>query len=263
MILLDVQFSQGAYGILLLLGIAASISIWMRLVRSDSRLLAIYLAALGGAFFGAKVIYLVAEGWLHWHDENRWVVLATGKSILGALLGGYAGVEIAKKLTGYTEATGDLFAVVAPVGISLGRVGCILNGCCLGRVWEPHWYTPADVQGICRWPAAQLELVFNLLAFTLVLSLRWKGILQGQLFHVYLMAYGTFRFWHEASRETPRIWGAMTGYQFGAALVFVLGAVGFAVRRWQYSTRLQALPTHPLNDSQPRQACAPGRPLPK
>ena len=121
-------YHSTAYGWLTLAGIFVSIFLWSRVARRDNRLVLIYVAALAGAFLGAKIVYLAAEGWLHWHDANRWVVLATGKSITGALLGGYAAVEAAKRLLGYTEATGDWFAVIAPLGIMLGRVGCILQG---------------------------------------------------------------------------------------------------------------------------------------
>src|ERR1035438_1269699 len=69
---------------------------------------------LAGAFLGAKLVYLGAEGWLHWHDPNRWVILATGKSITGALLGGYLGVEIAKKLLKYNGMNGEWYAPPGP-----------------------------------------------------------------------------------------------------------------------------------------------------
>src|SRR5580658_10133954 len=98
-----------AYGWLMLAGIFVSIIFWSRLARRDERLVPIYIAALAGAFLGAKLVYLAAEGWLHWHDSNRWTVLATGKSVTGALLGGYLGVEIAKILLHYTRPTGDWF----------------------------------------------------------------------------------------------------------------------------------------------------------
>src|SRR5208337_3308029 len=152
-----------AYGWLMLSGIFVSILLWSRVARRDSRLVVIYIAALAGAFFGAKIIYFAAEGWLHWHDPNRWIVLATGKSVTGALLGGYAAVEAAKRLMNYRNATGDWFAMIAPLGIMLGRVGRILQGCCLGRVCPPSWFTMNDANGIARWPAALVELLFNAL----------------------------------------------------------------------------------------------------
>src|ERR1041384_2091522 len=111
------------YGCLLILGILVSLAVWTRLATRDERLLIIYVCALAGAFVGAKIAYLGAEGWLHWHDSHRWIILATDKSIAGALLGGYAAVELTKRFLGYTSATGDWFAIVAPLGILLGRVG--------------------------------------------------------------------------------------------------------------------------------------------
>ena len=101
-----------AYGWLMLAGIFVSIVLWSRLARHDSRLVLVYIAALTGAFLGAKLVYLGAEGWLHWRDPNRWVILATGKSVTGALLGGYLAVEIAKREPQPTLAalTTDVFA---------------------------------------------------------------------------------------------------------------------------------------------------------
>jgi phosphatidylglycerol:prolipoprotein diacylglycerol transferase len=220
-----------AYGWLMLAGIFVSIIFWSRLARRDERLVLIYVAVLVAAFVGAKLVYLGAEGWLHWHDANRWVILATGKSITGALLGGYLGVEIAKRLLNYNGVTGDWFAIIVPVGIMLGRIGCMINGCCLGKVCEANWFTVNDANGIPRWPASQVEFLFNALMLGVILLLRWGRIAPGQLFHIYLMAYGIFRFFHEFLRDTPQIIGPVSGYQIAALGIFVLGAAGYARRR--------------------------------
>jgi phosphatidylglycerol---prolipoprotein diacylglyceryl transferase len=221
------------YPLLLLAGVAVTLTLWIRLARRDRRLLSIYVAALVSAFFGAKVVYLAAEGWMLWRDPHRWLIWATGKTILGALLGGYLGVEIAKKALDYRETTGDFFAIVAPIGIIIGRIGCLLHGCCLGRECEPAWWTMRDRFGIDRWPAVPVEMAFNLLALGGVLLLRKLQLLKGQHFHLYLMAYGLFRFAHEWMRDTFRIAWGFTGYQFAALAVAWLGAAGFYSRRWQ------------------------------
>ena len=44
------------------------------------------------------------------------------------------------------------------------------------------------------------------------------------------MAYGTFRFFHEWLRDTPRIALGMTGYQVAALAVALLGGVRFYQR---------------------------------
>jgi phosphatidylglycerol:prolipoprotein diacylglycerol transferase len=219
------------YLLLLLAGIAASLLLWSRLARRDSRLLTIYAAALTGAFLGAKLVYLAAEGWMYWSSPHRWIIWATGKTILGALLGGYLAVEIAKKFVGYRQPTGDYFAVVAPLGILFGRVGCLLHGCCLGRECTPAWWTLQDQFGIDRWPAVPVEMAFNILALAAALLLRKLQLLRGQHFHLYLMSYGIFRFFHEWMRATPRLTPVLTGYQIAALAVTALGVAGFLRRR--------------------------------
>lgn len=218
------------YGWLMLLGIGISLFLWTRLARRDHRLLLIYLAALLGAFLGAKLVYLAAEGWLHWNDANRWLHFATGKSILGALLGGYAAVELAKRLLGYTAPTGDWFAFIAPAGIIIGRVGCLLHGCCLGVECAPAWFTIADRDGVARWPAVPVEIAFNLIALAVFAVLRRRRILPGQHFHLYLIGYGAFRFAHEWLRATPAVLGPLSGYQVASLALVGLGVIGF-IRR--------------------------------
>jgi phosphatidylglycerol---prolipoprotein diacylglyceryl transferase len=67
---------------------------------------------LGGcAFFWTRL------AWRDFGQPGVWLRLATGKSILGALLGAYASVELAKRWVGYRSVTGDWFALIAPLGI--------------------------------------------------------------------------------------------------------------------------------------------------
>jgi len=216
---------------MMLAGILVSIVLWARLAKRDDRLLAVYVAALIGAFLGAKVFYLLVDGWRHFGRPDQWLQWATGKTILGALLGGYVGVEVAKKLVGYQGITGDWFALIAPVGIILGRIGCGLHGCCQGRVCEPAWYTINHASGMARWPAVPVEILFNLVMIAVFLVMRRRHRLSGQHFHVYLICYGLFRFFHEFLRNESRLVGPVTGYQLVALLVAGFGVLAFVRRR--------------------------------
>lgn len=220
------------YSWILLAGVGLSLWYWTRVARRDHRLLLIWFGALIGAFTGAKLVYVLAEGWRDFGQPDMWRRLAAGKTVIGALLGGYGAVEGMKKLVGYRQATGDWFAIIAPAGIGLGRLGCWLNGCCLGRVCDaPAWWTVNDIHGIPRWPSVPLEFGFNVLALASLAALRALGRFPGNLFHIYLMAYGLFRFAHELVRDTPRVLGPLSGYAIAAAAVFVLGAVRFRQRQ--------------------------------
>ena len=218
------------YGWLMLCGVAVSLALWRRMARREPQLLTIYLGALAGAFLGAKLVYFLAEGWLHLGAGDIWRQLATGKSILGGLLGGYAAVEGVKYLLGYSGITGDRFALIVPLAIALGRIGCWTSGCCLGVECQPAWFTLRDVSGQPRWPAVQVELLFNLLAFAVILWLRRTKQLPGQHFHLYLISYGLFRFAHEFLRDEPRVLGPLTGYHIAAIAVLILGVTRFIAR---------------------------------
>ncbi len=216
------------YGVITFAGLIIGGSFWARRFRRTPESFSIFVGAVIGAYTGAKVLFLLAE-WDRVFSHPHWYLLAaSGKTIVGALLGGYGGVEIAKRLIGHREPTGDWFAVGVPLAIAAGRLGCLRYGCCNGKVCEagsPFSIEGAD--GISRWPAVPVELGFNLLfvatILPLVLRRQLPAVLQGQLFHVYLVAYGSFRFWHEFHRDTPLFLGELTGYQIGAAGLVTLG----------------------------------------
>jgi phosphatidylglycerol:prolipoprotein diacylglycerol transferase len=207
------------YSLLMLAGIIFGAIYWYRASATDGRLPLIYFGGLAGAFLGAKLAFLFAEGWLHWHDPQRLKILLSGKSIMGALPGGWAGVELAKKALGYRRVTGDRFALLLPIPLILGRLGCLNAGCCQGIA--------------CRfgqWPAVPVEIGFQLAALTTLLVMRAKHLAQGQHFHLYLMAYGTFRFAHEFMRATAKSFAGLSGYQVIALGTVIAAAIAYRKR---------------------------------
>jgi phosphatidylglycerol:prolipoprotein diacylglycerol transferase len=243
------DFHVIAYSVLTFAGILITALVWGRLgareARSDFRVTLLYFIALFGALAGAKLAFLLAEGW---HYRSDWLALLTGRSITGGLLGGYVAVEVGKKFLRYPAATGDLFAIAVPIGIMLGRVGCMIGGCCRGIVCDAaRWWTVADEHGVPRWPAPAAELLFNaiFLAWALLAAKRQWQI--GQRFHIYLIAYGIFRFAHEFLRDDQRIAGAVTGYHILALVIAAVGAVRYVQRERERQRRVRAefLPTCP------------------
>lgn len=224
-------------------GILIGAVFWYRRSKGQSGLLLIYIGALVGGFAGAKIAYMLAEGWLDWQQPDRWLRWATGKSVLGGLLGAYAGVEGTKLLVGYKSSTGDAFAVIVPIGILLGRVGCYLNGCCLGKP-TAGVFTARDVTGMSRWPAPAVEGAFQIAMLITILLLQRRGLLRDRLFFLYLTTYGLFRFFHEFMRDTPKVFFGLSGYQF---IALVIAAIGFCMlRRRTKSMLAQAAAIHQL-----------------
>lgn len=204
---------------MLLAGIAWGAVYWFRESKKDGRVALIYAAGLAGAFAGAKLAFLFAEGWLHFDDPNRWLVWLSGKSIMGALPGGWAAVEIAKKALGYRETTGDRFAMLMPVPLILGRIGCLNAGCCGGIVCS-----------FGRWPSVQVEIGFQVVAMVFFWALRRKQLQTGQHFHLYLIGYGLFRFAHEFMRVTPKPFWGLSGYQIIALATAFAAVIAYRKR---------------------------------
>lgn len=214
----------------MLAAIVVSAVFWFRRSKRDPGLLPVYIGALGGAFLGAKLVYVFAEGWRDWPMPDRWMRLATGKSILGGLLGGYGGVELMKWLTGYEKRTSDVFAFITPIGIAIGRLGCWMQGCCLGKPTTLRLLAARDRLGLMRWPSAQVELVFQLFMLAVIMVLQRFPRFQGRLIFLYFVAYGTFRFVHEWMRDTPELALGLSGYQYVSLGMAVLGLVMFVKR---------------------------------
>lgn len=207
------------YLALMMLGLAIGTVYWARASRADARLALVFFGGLAGAFGGAKLAYLVSEGWLFWHHPDRWQIWLAGKSVMGALPGGWLGVEIAKIATGYRSSTGDRFALLLPLPLLLGRIGCLHAGCCGGiGIGTRHW------------PAVETEMAFQVLALATMWWMRRARIMQDRRFFLYLIAYGVFRFAHEFLRATPKPFCGLSGYQW-IALATAAAATWACLRR--------------------------------
>lgn len=188
---------------------------------------------LVGAVFGAWV----GSKLLAWAESPRFYLAALrvdstallgGKTIVGGLLGGWAGIEFAKARLGLTASTGDAFVWPLALGTAIGRIGCFLTGL------SDHTYgitttLPWGVNfgdGVARHPTQLYESIFVLLlATTLWLATRHRPLSPGARFRLYFTGYFLFRFFVEfiKPRETPLL--GLSAIQIaslaGAACAFV------------------------------------------
>lgn len=208
------------YQLFAIVGILVGIGFWWRAARTDHQVLFLYGAGLVGGLLGAKLAFLLAEGWLYFDHPQRVEMWLTGKSMMGALPGGWIGVEIAKKCLHYARITGDRFAITLPLPLMLGRIGCLQAGCCLGIE------TPLG-----RWPAVEVEMTALAVMLLLLLLLRAKNLWPTQHFHLFLIAYSLFRFAHEFLRATPKVFFGLSGYQLIALATATAAMIAFQKRR--------------------------------
>ena len=92
------------------------------------------------------------------------------------------------------------------------------------------WYTVTDTLGVSRWPAVQVEILFNLFFLLIVNIFKDSPLLKYQKFNLYLILYGGFRFFHEYGRGYPKVIFNFTGYQFFSLVLLVFGMAAFYLR---------------------------------
>jgi prolipoprotein diacylglyceryltransferase len=182
------------------------------------------------AVLGAKLAVVLGDALWPLHEFDGWAsLLDSGRSIAGALLFGFLGVEAAKPLLRYDIPPNDRFAIVLPFSIGLGRIGCLIVGCCRGLPYDGPWaITYAD--GIPRHAAPLYEMVFHWTMGFLLIALWRRQLLFGRLFALYLVSYGVFRYFSEYLRETPKAYGGLSAYQIMGLAMIVAGGVALIAR---------------------------------
>lgn len=157
--------------------------------------LSIILGAALGAFLGSRIVGFL-EHPVVISDIKSFLSLFNTKTIMGGLFGGLLGVEIAKKIIGEKESSGDLFTFPIILGIFIGRIGCFLSGT------NEFTYGKATTfflgmnlgDNIKRHPIALYELLFLAILFIFLKKIQSKNLKNGLLFQYFMIAYFTFRF---------------------------------------------------------------------
>lgn len=171
--------------------------------------LGIALGAFCGAMIAAKLPFALAD-WQGLMTGTAW--LDNGKTIVFGLAGGYFGVEVAKWALDVRVKTGDSFAVPVAVGIGIGRLACFMGGCCYGLHTSLPW--GVDFGDGPRHPTQLYETAFHLSAAACLVVVERRNLFGGQRIKLYIMAYLVYRFVTEFIRPEPRLWLALTGYQW-------------------------------------------------
>lgn len=167
--------------------------------------LPVLLAALVGGILGAKIpIWLMQiPSWLH--GQFYWDTFCSGRTIVGGLLGGFIAVWIVKRVLGIQTRYGNLLAPSIALGMAIGRLGCLLTGCCFGTPTALPWGINFG-DGVARHPTQIYEIIFLLPAFVM-LQLRLPRAAPGKLLTGFCATYFVLRFVEEFIRPTPPVAG--------------------------------------------------------
>jgi len=240
------------YGIIIALAVGALI-LWMwRQIRTrwaelpkPPEVTVIVPAILSGIVVSR--LFHVIDRWDYYSQNPGQIFGGGGLSIYGAIIGASLFFLIYSKVRHYQFGFfADLVAPGIILAQAIGRIGCLINGCCFGEVCEvaaPSWlpwgivythpnsYAPLGVAVI---PTQIYEIVFNLSLFGVLLKLRGRLKPDGSLFLFYLIAYSTWRFGIGFLREGTPFFFGLHQAQFIAIIVLAITIPILALRTWRF-----------------------------
>ena len=80
----------------------------------------------------------------------------------------------------------DVLAIALIFTMLCARVNCLITGCCEGHV------IPGT--NLLRWPTREAEIIYYLVFILLMAPKVLKGMTKGEVYPLYMISYGAFRF---------------------------------------------------------------------
>jgi phosphatidylglycerol---prolipoprotein diacylglyceryl transferase len=182
---------------------------------------AVVAGLLIGAALGNKLVFLIERPDV-WQRLLAGQFALPGQSIVGGLLGGLIGVEVAKALTGQTRSTGDAMVWPIAIGLAFGRIGCLAAGLhddTFGVATTLPWGVDFG-DGVLRHPTQCYDAI---VALGLAAALHGRcARVPGLQFKLFLSGYLLWRFGIDALKPVPH------AYAFGWSGIQWVCAVAFA-----------------------------------
>ena len=232
------------YGIMFIVGFAVAVLTAIPKARK-MKLPFTGLACAGvfagvGGILGAKLLSILTS--IRYIIEYKIPflnIIQNGFVFYGGLLGGALGLFLFTKMFHAPVLQYfDLFAAGTALGHSIGRVGCLLSGCCYGLPTSGGFYViyrhaidPNTPLGVPLLPMQLIES-FCLIAIYIVCEIVfYRGKRAGVSAAVYALSYATARFILEFFRgdAVRGVWGGLSTSQYIsiAVVIFCLSVIGY------------------------------------
>lgn len=163
-----------------------------------------------------------------------------GLTVFGAVIGAAFGVWIYSKIKRFPFAPiADMIAPGAIIGQAIGRLGCIINGCCYGTETDISWafiYTNPNTLaplGVPTHPTVVYEIFWDLVVFGILYKLRGRLTPPGSLFLIYLVAYSFGRFFLSYLRQNNIFAAGLLEAQL-VSLLTIAAALPFLIVRTRW-----------------------------
>ena len=186
-------------------------------------------------FLGKTVIlfYGYKKGW----NFSEWATIilfaTTGAAIasfllptiVGTLIGFLSCLYLGKRLVGFHHDIGIVISLFIAIAFAIGRIGCLLNGCCFGSITTLPWGIDYPIGTPAHWlhlftdlipnthlnslsvhPIQLYESIFHIISAILIMVSRKRFKKNNAILLFYFSSYLIFRFFIEFIRDMNNVW---------------------------------------------------------
>lgn len=184
---------------------------------------------------GARVVFILQSfEYYRQNPQELWTLQFRGLTSFGGLIFGFfAAWGFAWRAKKPLLAFLDTAAVPVLIGHAIGRVGCLLNGCCYGGVCDLPWGIHVEGYSELHHPAQIYDSLMLVAGAWILHRIERKGLALGQSFAAMLVVYGVARFAYEFFRagvtSTTIANLPLTEAHIAAAVMAILGIGLYAV----------------------------------
>lgn len=181
---------------------------------------------------GARVFFVIENIKYYWSNPLEIIMLQNGglSWFGGFILGSTSGIIYLKKKGQSVIKTLDLVMPYIALAQAIGRIGCLLNGCCYGKVCLFGIYS--SQQNVVLIPTQIYSSLLLMLIFITLRILQTKKRLPGEIFFTYLFLYSIKRFFIEFWRaDNPVIFSGFTLFQVLSIIMFIAAFFALAMIR--------------------------------
>ncbi len=198
-----------------------------------------------GGIVGARLLYVMT----FWRERfagqpftEVFTVWRGGLVFYGGFIGATLGAilfALIKKVPMWKM--GDVMAPSIPLGYAIGRIGCLLNGCCYGKEcnlpWAIHFppNVPTYPHGVH--PTQIYDAMLGLVLFFLLVRWFRRKSFDGQIFAAFLIGYGCLRFFVELFRGDYPPDQLLLGGRITPAQVVSVGMLSVGALLWRWLPR--------------------------
>lgn len=247
-------FSLYSYGLMMALAFVAALYVSTIIAKGKGiereRIIDLATWIIIGSIIGAR-LWFVIENFMYFRNDLMGIlrIWEGGMVFYGGFLGGAAaGLYYVKKNKMSLKLLADIIAPGFALGISLGRIGCFLNGCCYGKLsnacgisfpakdFPPPYYQQLR-DGLINsnaphsLPVIPTQLFASgaaLIIFAVLLFIVQRKIRSGSAFSIFLLLYGIDRFvidfFRHYSADAMKL-GLISFSQLTSIVLMLLGVV--------------------------------------